>query len=62
MMLRLIERGRELGYRELVLDTLESNLPAQRLFEELGFTELRRERKGPAKLIIYGKKLNQEGE
>jgi GNAT superfamily N-acetyltransferase len=62
MMLRLIERGKELGYRELVLDTLESNLPARRLFEELGFIELHRERKGPAKLIIYGKKLSQEGE
>jgi ribosomal protein S18 acetylase RimI-like enzyme len=61
MMLRLIERAKELGYQELFLDTLESNLPAQRLFEELGFNELRRERKGPAKLIIYRKKLNEEG-
>jgi ribosomal protein S18 acetylase RimI-like enzyme len=62
MMLRLIERGKELGYRELVLDTLESNLPARRLFQGLGFIELRRERKGPAKLMIYGKKLNEEDE
>jgi GNAT superfamily N-acetyltransferase len=60
MMKRLIERGRELGYRELVLDTLESNLPARRLFARLGFTERRRERKGPAKLIIYEKRLNEE--
>jgi ribosomal protein S18 acetylase RimI-like enzyme len=59
MILRLIDRGRELGYRELILDTLESNLPAQRLFEGLGFIELRRESLGPFKLVIYGKKLNE---
>jgi ribosomal protein S18 acetylase RimI-like enzyme len=60
MFLRLIERGRELGYKELILDTLVSNTPARRLFEKLGFTELRRERKGPANLIIYGKKLKED--
>ena len=59
MMLRLIERGKELGYRELVLDTLVSNAPARRLFEKLGFAEVRRERIGPANLIIYGKKLKE---
>jgi ribosomal protein S18 acetylase RimI-like enzyme len=60
MFLKLIERGRELGYKELILDTLASNIPARRLSEKLGFTELRRERKGPANLIIYGKKLKED--
>lgn len=61
MMLKLIERAKELGYRELILDTLASNTAVQRLFKKLGFTELRRERKGPFNLSIYGKKLNKEG-
>ncbi len=61
MMLALIERGKELGYRELILDTLASNTAAQKLFKKLGFVELRRERRGPFKVIIYGKKLNKEG-
>jgi ribosomal protein S18 acetylase RimI-like enzyme len=61
MMLKLIERAKELGYRELILDTLASNTTPQKLFEKLGFVELRRERKGPFNLSIYGKKLNKEG-
>jgi putative acetyltransferase len=61
MMLKLIERAEELGYRELILDTMASNTAAHRLFEKLGFTELRRERKGPLNLSIFGKKLNKEG-
>jgi ribosomal protein S18 acetylase RimI-like enzyme len=61
MMLKLIERAKELGYRELILDTLASNTAAQKLFDKLGFVELRRERKGPFNLSIYGKKLNKEG-
>jgi ribosomal protein S18 acetylase RimI-like enzyme len=60
MMRKLEERGKELGYRELVLDTLEINIPANRLFKKCCFTEIRRERKGPARLIIYGKQLGQE--
>gem|GEM_PF-5970877 len=59
-MRRLEERGRELGYKELVLDTLVSNIPARRLFEKLGFAEIGRERKGPANLVIYGKKLKED--
>jgi ribosomal protein S18 acetylase RimI-like enzyme len=61
MMRKLIERGRELGYRELILDTLASNTASQRLFEKCGFSELRRESLGPFKLIIYGMELNEGG-
>jgi len=61
MIRKLIERGKELGYEELILDTIEENRPAQRLFEKCGFAQLRRESKGPFNLVIYGKKLNQEG-
>ncbi len=58
MMQKLIERGRELGYRELILDTLANNTVAQRLFEKCGFSKLRRESLGPFKLVIYGMKLH----
>jgi GNAT superfamily N-acetyltransferase len=61
MMLRLVERARELGYKELILDSLPDNLPARRLFEKCGFDFLRYENKGPFRLVIYGKKLNEEG-
>ncbi len=60
MMRRLEERAKELGYRELILDTLAGNLPAQKLFKKLGFTELPHERKGPFNLSIWGKKLSRE--
>jgi ribosomal protein S18 acetylase RimI-like enzyme len=61
IMLKLIERARELGYKELCLDTLASNIPAQRLFEKCGFIENNRGKRGPYDLIFYGKKLNEEG-
>jgi len=61
MMRKLVTRARELGYKELILDTIAENRPARRLFEKLGFSELRRERKGPFNLVIYGKNLNEEG-
>jgi ribosomal protein S18 acetylase RimI-like enzyme len=62
MMLELIERGRELGYQELMLDTSLYNPPAQRLFEKCGFKEASRGKIGPYDLIIYKKKLNERGE
>lgn len=61
MFRRLIERGKELGYRELILDTLAANTAAQKLFKKCGFTELRREKRGPFNLSTWGKKL-KEGE
>jgi ribosomal protein S18 acetylase RimI-like enzyme len=62
VMLRLAERAAELGYAEMVLDTLVSNLPAQALFQKCGFIEVDRISHGPFKLIIYKKKLNDGGE
>jgi ribosomal protein S18 acetylase RimI-like enzyme len=59
---KLVERAAELGYREVCLDTLTSNLPAQRLFEKCGFIEKRREKMGPFELFLYRKKLNERGE
>ncbi len=57
ILLKLIERARELGYKELYLDTLASNVPAQRLFQKYGFIETRRAKAGPYDLICYGKSL-----
>ncbi len=57
IMTRLIETAEELGYQELKLDTLENNLPAQRLFEGQGFMETRRGNLGSYHLIYYKKRL-----
>jgi GNAT superfamily N-acetyltransferase len=62
ILMKLMERAAELGYEEVCLDTLTGNYPAHRLFEKCGFTEKRREKKGPFDLIIYGKKLNERGD
>jgi GNAT superfamily N-acetyltransferase len=61
MIAKLIQRARELGYREVILDTLPDNLPARRLFEKCGFNFIRFENRGPLRLVIYGKKINEEG-
>jgi N-acetylglutamate synthase-like GNAT family acetyltransferase len=61
MFRRLIERGKELGYRELILDTLTADTAAQRLFKKCGFAEVRREKHGPFNLSTWEKKL-KEGE
>ena len=62
ILLRLMERAAELGYREVCLDTLTANLPAQRLFEKCGFVEKTRGKMGPFELFVYRKKLNERGE
>jgi ribosomal protein S18 acetylase RimI-like enzyme len=62
ILLRLMERAVELGYREVCLDTLTSNLPAQQLFEKCGFKHRTREKRGPFELFIYRKKLDERGE
>jgi ribosomal protein S18 acetylase RimI-like enzyme len=59
ILLQLLERAVELGYREVCLDTLTGNLPAQRLFKKCGFLEKTREKMGPFDLIIYGRSLNE---
>ena len=57
ILLKLIELARKLGYQELVLDTMASNLPAQQLFKKTGFHEIRRGAIGPFNVIYYGNKL-----
>jgi ribosomal protein S18 acetylase RimI-like enzyme len=57
IVLRLIERASALGYQELVLDTLENNPGAQRLFASCGFTENCRGMRGNYHLIFYTKRL-----
>ena len=58
---KLIERARELGYKELCLDTLADNKPAQNLFEKGGFIETHRGKTGSYDLIFYRKKLSKGG-
>jgi ribosomal protein S18 acetylase RimI-like enzyme len=57
MVLQLEARAAALGYQELVLDTLENNTRAQKLFESCGFTEDSRGMRGKHHLIYYTKHL-----
>jgi ribosomal protein S18 acetylase RimI-like enzyme len=57
MVLSLIERAAELGFRELSLDTLAGNIPARRLFEDLGFIETGGGKVGGFNLVYYEKHI-----
>jgi ribosomal protein S18 acetylase RimI-like enzyme len=57
ILLKLIDLATELGYIEVCLDTLATNLPAQRLFEKNGFKETNRRKLGIHDIIIYSKSL-----
>lgn len=59
ILLRLIEIGKQSGYRELCLDSVVGNTPAISLFEKCGFTETHRKKIGDFDLVFYGKELNQ---
>ena len=50
-------RASELGYKELCLDTTTTQIPAQKLYEKNGFTEVGREKIPGFELILYRKKL-----
>jgi ribosomal protein S18 acetylase RimI-like enzyme len=50
-------RASELGYKELCLDTTTTQIPAQKLYEKNGFTEVGREKIPDFELILYRKKL-----
>jgi ribosomal protein S18 acetylase RimI-like enzyme len=50
-------RAIELGYEELCLDTTTTQIPAQRLYEKNGYTEVGRENIMGFELILYRKKL-----
>ena len=60
ILLRLIDLAAQLGYRELSLDTLANNIPAQSLFEKFGFVETHRGKLGRFDLLFYSKKLNKD--
>ncbi len=49
----LIRRAKELGYQKLIIDTTTKQIPAQRLFEKVGFRETRRERLGKLEQVFY---------
>jgi ribosomal protein S18 acetylase RimI-like enzyme len=55
---KLMELAAEMGYMELILDTVAGNTPAQRLFEKSGFTETHHGKVGTYDLIFYNKKLS----
>ena len=50
---RIIQRARELGYRSMVLDTLESMEPARRLYRSLGFREIPAYYENPIEGAVY---------
>jgi ribosomal protein S18 acetylase RimI-like enzyme len=62
IMLKLMNLAAEMGYKEAFLGTLTTNIKAQRLFEKLGFKEIRRGKHGTFDVIFYGKQLNQGGD
>jgi ribosomal protein S18 acetylase RimI-like enzyme len=59
ILLRLIELAVKTGFKELCLDSVVDNVPAQRLFDKCGFTEIRRGKVGKYDLVFYTKKLNE---
>ncbi len=60
ILMRLLEKASIIGYKELVLDTLEDNVSAQRLFKTCGFTEISRGKLGRYDLIYFSKKLTKK--
>ena len=52
----IVNRGAELGYREMVLDTLEQLAPAIRLYEGLGFAECEPYYENPLRDVVYMRK------
>lgn len=54
---RLVERAVELGYSELLLDTLASNDVSRHFYENLGFTCSGRGKTGRYNMVYYSMKL-----
>jgi ribosomal protein S18 acetylase RimI-like enzyme len=61
IMLKLMELAAEKGYSEVCLDTLTTNIRAQRLFEKCGFVKSGGGKRGPFDLLYYSRKLNHGG-
>ena len=54
---RLLEVAAQSGYKELCLDTLAQNMPAQKLYEKFGFVQVRRKKLGRLDMVFYEKQL-----
>lgn len=50
---RIISKAKELGYKKMRLDTLETMQEAISLYKTLGFTEIRKYRENPIKEVLY---------
>ena len=59
ILLKLLDVAAELGYTELILDTVANNTLAQQLFKKFSFVETHRGKVGIYDLVFYGKKLKQ---
>ncbi|MBI4479653.1 MAG: GNAT family N-acetyltransferase [Acidobacteria bacterium] len=57
---RLQARAIELGYKKLVLDTLEPQEAAQQLYIKNGFRKFGRKRVGPFECLLFKKNLGQQ--
>jgi ribosomal protein S18 acetylase RimI-like enzyme len=57
ILVRLMEVATELGYTEFCLDTTEQMIPARRLYEKHGFTEVRREKLRDLEIVFYERHL-----
>jgi len=55
--LRIIEKARQLGYKEMVLDTLERLQPAYHLYRQLGFAETAAYYDNPLPGVVYFEKV-----
>jgi len=51
--LRIINTGKHLGYKKMVLDTLRRLQPAYRLYKQLGFVETEAYYKNPLAGVVY---------
>ena len=58
--LAIVERGRQLGYRHMVLDTLDRLEPAIRLYSRLGFEESEPYYDNPLPGVVYMRKALAE--
>jgi len=60
IMLVLLERAKELGYKKLILDSMIENIPAHRLFEKFGFTNTHRGAYGQVEVLYFLKNLEDK--
>ena len=59
---KLIELAADMGYTEAFLDTLTTNVGAQRLFEKCGFIKSGQGEKVPFNLYFFSRKLYRGGD